>query len=631
MDLDRVVIEFIDNNETEQVHPTELRPTSAAKQEDVDKAEVETPKSDNDLQSPPEPQSKDTAEITDDAWTEAQEIYDTIKPLLENPDRTRADAEAVAAKRGVHVATVYEWMSTYAQTGQISSLVKRKRGRKRGSRWLTQKQEDIIDEILVDDFLDDQALTPAAVIEAINEKFEEAGIVPPHPNTIRNRIANIPLKRRLSTRGHSEEADQKTEARPGKFPHGNFPLECVQIDHVRLNMKCVDAETRLPIEKRPWLTLAIDCFSRMIVGFFLSFMSPSAFGVGVCLYMSIMRKDELLAVHGLPGSWPVYGKMRKVHFDNANEFKGNLVKRACEEYLIDVELRPEGTPHYGAYIEAMVGNVNKQLNKRRGTTHSSIKTSPDYDSSGKAIYTLADVEAEVLDWIVNSYHVSRHSEINTTPLALWKRGLLGDKKMPGVGLPQIPANHEKLRLDFLPFERRVVNPQGIEIGNRFYYHESLRTWVGSVDPDNPKKRRKFVVRYDPRTIRKVWFLDPQLDQYFEIPLRDTTWPDISWSEFDENRRLMLKEGYREVDEQAIKGYVQRRKLREAKALEATQAARKGKPKSAPPGSTNKPSNTAPGSNLYAQTGASASSPSSVPENYDDLFSQPAKPFEDIIF
>lgn len=632
MSLDSVVIQYIDTDETERVHPTELSPTDAANPQPSGTVQAESVGQANDLDTLVEPQSKDIEEISYEEWEKAKNTYEIIKPLLENPDRTRADVDAVAAKCGVSTSAVYNWMSDYSNSGQISALVKLKRGRKKGSKLLSPEQEAVLDELLATEYMDDQSLTPAAVIEKVNTMCETAGIKPPHANTVRNRIENIPLKRRLRARGHKEEADHKTEARPGKFPNGTFPLECVQIDHVQLDMKGVDAETRQPIERRPWLTLAIDCYSRMIVGFFLSFMHPSAFSVGVCLYMAMMRKDDLLAIHQLPGSWPVYGKMRKVHADNAREFKGRMLERACEEYGIDFELRPTKTPRYGAYIEAMVGNVNKQLHKRRGTTHSSPDVSPDYNSSEKSIYTLAEIEAEVLDWIVNRYHVDRHSSLNTTPFALWKKGLMGDKKMPGVGLPQIPANPEKLRLDFLPLERRVVNPPGIEINNRFYYHEALATWVGSMDPKNPKKRRQLVVRYDPRTIRKIWFLDPVLDQYFEIPLRDTTWPDISWSEFDEHLAAMRKEGNEQVDEAAIKGYVERSRLRAINALELTEKARKGSPKkSAPPSVVKKASNTAPGSNLYAETGTTKTSDDykDSDNESDDMDDRPITPFDDI--
>lgn len=633
MSLDSVVVQYVDGGETDRVNPTELRPIEEAVV--VSPTPTKVAAEGGEAESPgAKSGQQDINAISDEDWERAKKCYEIIKPLLENPKRTRADVVAVATAQGVQASTVYRWIGDYESTGHVSGLIKGKRGRKKGSRLLTPEQEAIIDKAL-EGFLDPQAITPAALIKDLDDQFEMAGIAKPHPNTIRNRVADIPLKRRMTARGQSELAKQRFDPTPGQFPDGTFPLECVQADHVLLDMKVVDVETRQPIEKRPWLTLLIDSYSRMIVGYFLSLMSPSAFGTGVALYMGMMPKRDLLTTLDLPGRWPVYGKFRKVFLDNAKEFKGAVLQRACEEHQIDLQLRPVKTPRYGAYIEAMVGNVNKQLHKRRGTTHRSPDTSPDYDSSDKAVYTLAALECEIVDWIVNSYHVNRHSSLNTTPLHKWEQGLLGDSKTPGVGLPPIPVNPEKLRLDFLPIEKRTIHPYGVEL-KRMYYHEVLNRWIGAVDPNNPKEKRKFIFHYDPRSIRRIWFWDPEVERHYEIPVRDTTWPDITWSEFDEYRRAMTKEGLTHVDEAAIKGYVQRSKAREQHEIEQAKNAKNAKNGNTKPVDKNaakNPKNAAPGSSLYAAT-PGVNNQLTIKTNEDgdqsdDMFSTPAKPFSDI--
>lgn len=632
LSLDSVVIQYVDGGETERVHPTELKHVSEASvTAEPDKAnrtvEGET------TSNAPKSTRCNINDISDADWNEAKIRHTIIRPLLEIPRRKRADVVLVAKEKAMQASTLYRWMASYRNSGHMSGLVKGTRGRKLGTRLLNAEQEAIIGEEL-ELYLDPQADTPATVIRRINDSCDAKGISRPHPNTIRNRIVDIPLKRRMGERGNKELAQLRFDATPGVFPEGTFPLECVQIDHVLLDMKVVDVQTRQPIEKRPWLTLAIDSFSRMIVGYFLSLMSPSAFGAGVSLYMGMMPKRDLLTKLGLPGRWPVFGKYRKVFSDNANEFKGALLRRACEEHNIDLQLRPFKKPRYGAYIESMVGNVNKQLHKKRGTTHRAPDISPDYDSSEKSVYTLAALELEIVDWIVNSYHVNLHSSLNTTPLRKWELGLLGDANNPGVGLPPIPLNPEKMRLDFLPYERRAIHPYGVEIGTRMYYHEVLNRWIGAPDPADPKEKRKFLFHYDPRTIRRIWFWDPEVNQHFEIPIRDTTWPDISWSEYDEYRRAMTKEGLLHVDEAATKGYVQRSKARETYEIEQTQAARKVKGKATNKKSAAKnPSNAAPGSNHSAATPTKKDNTSATDnagsDTDDDLFSSPATAFKDI--
>jgi transposase InsO family protein len=48
-----------------------------------------------------------------------------------------------------------------------------------------------------------------------------------------------------------------------------LPLERVQIDHTRIDVVVVNEGDRLPIG-RPWLTLAIDVASRVVLGFSVS-------------------------------------------------------------------------------------------------------------------------------------------------------------------------------------------------------------------------------------------------------------------------------------------------------------------------------------------------------------------------
>jgi putative transposase len=60
------------------------------------------------------------------------------------------------------------------------------------------------------------------------------------------------------------------------------PLEQVQIDHTVIDLIVVDERDRQPIG-RPYLTLAIDVFTRCVVGMVVTLEAPSAVSVGLCL------------------------------------------------------------------------------------------------------------------------------------------------------------------------------------------------------------------------------------------------------------------------------------------------------------------------------------------------------------
>jgi hypothetical protein len=64
-------------------------------------------------------------------------------------------------------------------------------------------------------------------------------------------------------RSHRKDAVDQFARRPGVFDSAQRPLDLVQIDHTKLDIIVVDDEQRLPIG-RPWITLAIDVYSRMV-------------------------------------------------------------------------------------------------------------------------------------------------------------------------------------------------------------------------------------------------------------------------------------------------------------------------------------------------------------------------------
>ena len=93
-----------------------------------------------------------------------------------------------------------------------------------------------------------------------------AGFKATNWRTIKNRLESIDLRRRAKQRGEATIV-KATTATPGEL-RASQPLEIVQVDHTRAGIIVVDEETREPIGS-PWLTLAIDVFSRMVTGFYL--------------------------------------------------------------------------------------------------------------------------------------------------------------------------------------------------------------------------------------------------------------------------------------------------------------------------------------------------------------------------
>ena len=66
-----------------------------------------------------------------------------------------------------------------------------------------------------------------------------------------------------------------------------------------------------------------------------------------------------------------------------------------------------------------------------------------------------------------------------------------------------------------------------------------------------KRKRKFIVRRDPRDISVVYFFDPELTQYYAIPYRQMLHPAVSVWELREVRRTLKEEGHKAVNADVI--------------------------------------------------------------------------------
>ncbi len=97
----------------------------------------------------------------------------------------------------------------------------------------------------------------------------------------------------------------------------------MQIDHTPLDIEIVDEQYREAIGKA-YLTLAIDVFSRMIVGYYLSLEAPSATSVAMCISSAIISKKRKLLELDVDGEWDIEGIMDSVHSDNGSDFKQTI-------------------------------------------------------------------------------------------------------------------------------------------------------------------------------------------------------------------------------------------------------------------------------------------------------------------
>jgi len=149
------------------------------------------------------------------------------------------------------------------------------------------------------------------------------------------------------------------------------PLSLVQIDHTPINVIILDEESRLPIG-RPYVTIVLNTYSRMVHGFFVPLDKPSALSVGIALGNAILPKQPWLDELGVDAEWSYQGIPSCVYVDNAFGFRGKMLRWAGLNWQIDMQWRPLKRPEFGGPIERFMQTMAQSVHDIPGTTFSNV-------------------------------------------------------------------------------------------------------------------------------------------------------------------------------------------------------------------------------------------------------------------
>lgn len=414
-------------------------------------------------------------DTNDKDFQKALERYKVIESLVDLPSRTGKDVEKVAKKHKKGVATVYRWLSTFEKFGTVSSLVAAyKNSGAKGKSRLDESVDAVINSVLEELYLNKQKYQFLTIYRKIEHLCLNLELAIPNKNTVRNRIKDLDPK--LITKYRRGEKIRDTRGVPGKFPEIKMPLDIIQIDHTKVDVVLVDEVTREEIG-RPYITVAIDVFSRMIYGFYISYEAPSFFSVGQCLLQAILPKDEILKKYEVNGEWAVFGLPQAVHMDNGKDFQSISLKKFCQEYRISDIYRPVARPEFGGHVERVIKTAMKKMHELPGSTFSDIHDKGTYKSQELASMTISELEQWYTDFTVNIYHKTIHSSIGMTPEEKFYEGMFGVSGDSIPFLPQVPANTIKLKMALLPSFERTVQKNGITLDYITYFSETLRKWI----------------------------------------------------------------------------------------------------------------------------------------------------------
>jgi len=502
------------------------------------------------------------ATLPDAAWAQARQRAEIIGPLAALDVVGHEAADAAAHALGLSRRQVYVLIRRARQgAGLVTDLARSRSGGGKGKGRLPESVERIIRELLQKRFLTKQKRSLAAFHREVAQACKAQKLRAPARNTVALRIAGLdPLK--ATRRREGQDASRSLQGVGGEPPAVTAPLEQVQIDHTVIDLIVVDERDRQPIG-RPYLTIAIDVFTRCVLGMVVTLEAPSSVSVGLCLVHVACDKRPWLEGLNIEMEWPMSGKPRLLYLDNAAEFKSEALRRGCEQHGIRLDYRPLGQPHYGGIVERIIGTAMQMIHDELpGTTFSNPDQRGDYDSENKAALTLRELE-RWLTLAVGTYHGSVHNGLLQPPAARWAEAIAR------TGVPTVITRTTAFLVDFLPIIRLTLTRTGFVIDHIHYYADALKPWIARRD-----RLPAFLIRRDPRDISRIWVLEPEGQHYLEIPYRTLSHPAVTLWEQRQALAKLRQQGREQVDESALFRMIGQMREIVSTAQKATRKARR---------------------------------------------------------
>lgn len=348
---------------------------------------------------------------------------------------------------------------------------------------------------IMEAIIDTEVLTPSAnnisvcygmVINSCTEK----GIVPPSDKTFRAEIKKRREEEVVLARQGEKAAYRITEFQwivdQGTPRHGERPFEIGHIDHTELDEQCVDSSTGANLGK-PWLTVLLDAFTRMVLAFFITFDPPS---YRSC--MSVIR--NCVRRHGrIP---------RTIVADRGSDFESLYYEALLARLGTHKKSRPGSKARFGTLVERYFGVTNQAFIHNLAGNNKALQKprsmSASHDPRDLAVWTLPALTDAFENFTDNIYANMIHPALAMSPKQQMARGIAMAGARAHVLIPYT-EDFIRLSMPTTPARKAVVRPGcGIKIKGIFYWSPEFR--------DAKVERTKVDLVYDPFDISRAYTL-----------------------------------------------------------------------------------------------------------------------------
>lgn len=337
-------------------------------------------------------------------------------------------------------------------------------------------------------------------------------------------------KKEVSSREGSRVYHQKYRGIIGNSTQdaGLGPATLWQTDSTPLDIHCISSINRGVLVGKPLLHLVIDVYSRLIVGFSLTFESLNSYsGAMIALLNSMTPKNEFCKAYGIEieDEWDVACIPQRI-FTDRGELDGKQIEGAIEGLGISIQNSPSYRPETKGLIESIFHNMVHRMMKPHveGVVNGNrVRERGESDTRLKANLTIEEVTAILIKCIIfyNNFHVIEEyplteqmliNGVEKIPRKIWEFGLKNQKGQLRV-LPD-----DVIRMHLLPTDSTAsITSKGVKFRKLFYASEySLKNnWFQKA---RIKGSSKVKVWYDPRNLSNIYTYSKENHKFHKLSL-----------------------------------------------------------------------------------------------------------------
>lgn len=327
------------------------------------------------------------------------------------------------------------------------------------------------------------------VIKALNKKRpKEQQLKYPRPEVLRRRIDKAATFDNLARKTSRSEAWRKLH---GHREHisATRPLELAIIDTTPLDVHVLDSRLLLPLG-RPYLSACIDVYSRMLLGWFITFEPPSLYSVLATMKRVNRHKGYVQKLYPqINRPWDGWGCPTEILLDRDWAHQSPSFQHSMSNLGTEVHYAPADTPQYKAICERLFRTINQGLiHKLAGAVRYNVYVMRQVglNPTKDALITLEDLN-ELLHEFNDVYSYRPHDGIGAVPALAWKEGLAVQRRR---WIKDVGALDHVLGC----VDTATISGNGIKFKNMRWHDESVTSLLLNDLVRLEKKRSQ-----DPRT------------------------------------------------------------------------------------------------------------------------------------